>query len=302
MEVRNLEIIKSLNNAIIYIENNLDSSLNIDEIAKVAFISRYHFQRMFHALTGFTLMEYIRNRRLTLAAEEFYSKDSKIIDIAFKYGYESPDAFTRAFQRLHGITPSALKKGNIRFKAFPKLSFQISIKGECEMIYRIVKKDGYKVFGIDFLTTTVEDACYKEIPEFCDKIWEDGTHYKINQILGYPRMHMLHGIHYDMKEDGSRRYMMGWEVPKKDISEEFKIVDIPECTWAVFEDRGEMPQKLVASDVWRRIYSEWFPSSGFEQTEGPCMEKYFWVDDLYYKYICEVWIPVKRKSTWGILE
>lgn len=295
MEVRILEIIKDINNAIEYIEDNLGSNISIDEIAKVAFTSRYHFQRMFHALTGVTLTEYIRNRRLTLAGEELSSKDVKIIDVAAKYGYESPDAFTKAFQRLHGSTPSMIKKGNARLKSFPKLSFQISIKGECEINYRIVKQDEFKFFGVDFLTTLIDNALYKEIPEFCDKIWEDGTHLKINEFLGYSKMNMLYGIHYDFKEDGSRRYMMGWKVPDKDIPNEYKIVNIPSCTWAVFDGRGDNLNTLAIADLWRLIYSEWFPSSGFEQIEGPCIEKYFWDDDQYINYSCELWIPVKRK-------
>jgi len=295
MEVRNLGTIECLNNAIDYIENHLDSTLDIDEIATAAFSSRYHFQRMFHALTGFTLAEYIRNRRLTLAAEELSSKDCKIIDIAYKYGYESPDAFTKAFQRLHGITPSALKKGDARRKAFSKLSFQISIKGAFEIIYRIVDLKEFKVFGVDFITTSVNDACYKEIPEFCEKIWVDGTHSKMNQFLGFPTMNMLHGIHYDFEENGRRKYMMGWEVPGKDVPKEFKILEIPELTWAVFESKGKMPQNLAIEDVWRRIYSEWFPSSVYEQAEGPCMEKYDWDDEQYENYTCEVWIPIIRK-------
>ncbi len=295
MEVRILEIIKDINNAIEYIEDNLGSNISIDEIAKVAFTSRYHFQRMFHALTGVTLTEYIRNRRLTLAGEELSSKDVKIIDVAAKYGYESPDAFTKAFRRLHGSTPSTIKNGNARLKSFPKLSFQISIKGECEINYRIVKQDEFKFFGVDFLTTLIDNALYKEIPEFCDKIWEDGTHLKINEFLGYSKMNMLYGIHYDFKEDGSRRYMMGWKVPDKDIPNEYKIVNIPSCTWAVFDDRGDNLNTLGIADLWRLIYSEWFPSSGFEQIEGPCIEKYFWNDDQYINYSCELWIPVKRK-------
>lgn len=295
MEVRILEIIKDINNAIEYIEDNLGSNISIDEIAKVAFTSRYHFQRMFHALTGVTLTEYIRNRRLTLAGEELSSKDVKIIDVAAKYGYESPDAFTKAFQRLHGSTPSMIKKGNTRLKSFPKLSFQISIKGECEINYRIVKQDEFEFFGVDFLTTLIDNALYKEIPEFCDKIWEDGTHLKINEFLGYSKMNMLYGIHYDFKEDGSRKYMMGWKVPDKDIPNEYKIVNIPSCTWAVFDGRGDNLNTLAIADLWRLIYSEWFPSSGFEQIEGPCIEKYFWDDNQYINYSCELWIPVKRK-------
>lgn len=271
-----MEIVKSLNNALDYIEDNLDSLIEIDEIAKVSFISRYHFQRMFHALTGFTIGEYIRNRRLTLAAEELTSKDVRVTDVAIKYGYESIDAFTKAFQRLHGVTPSKIKKGDVRLKAFPKLSFEISIKGECEMNYRIVEKGSFKIFGVDFLTTTVNNALFKEIPEFCDKIWEDGTHLKINEFLGYSERHMLHGIHYDFKEDGTRRYMMGWEVPDRDVPKAYKILDIPPCTWAVFEGKSIIAENLFIQNVWKRIYSEWFPSSGFEQVEGPCLEKYYW--------------------------
>ncbi|BCN31879.1 AraC family transcriptional regulator [Anaeromicropila herbilytica] len=291
-----MEIIKCLNNAIEYIEDNLNSSIKVDDIAKVALTSRYHFQRMFHAITGFTITEYIRNRRLTLAGEELTSKDSKIIDIAVKYGYDSPDAFTKAFQRLHGVTPSMIKKGNVRLKAFPKLSFQISIKGECEMDYRIVEKDEFKVFGVDFITTELNNALYKEIPEFCDRIWEDGTHLKMNQLLGYPRMHMLYGYHYGFKEDGSRSYMMGWKIPEAGVPKEYKVLDVPASTWAVFEGKGNMEQNLAIQEVWIRIYAEWFPSSGFEQVEGPCIEKYDWDDEKYDNYTCEVWIPVRRKK------
>jgi AraC family transcriptional regulator len=295
-EVNDLETINYLNNAIEYIEDNLDSAIKIDEIAKVEFTSRYHFQRLFHAFTGFTLSEYIRNRRLTLAGEELHSKDAKIIDVALKYGYVSADAFTKAFQRLHGVTPSKIKKGNVKLKAFPKISLQISITGKFDMNYRIIEKNEYEVFGVVSLTAIKENALYHEIPVFCKKIWEDGTHLKINELLGFPKTHMLHGIHYDMKEDGSRRYMMGWEVLGIDIPKEYKILDIPACTWAVFEGKGIISHNQEIQHVWKRIYCEWFPSSGFEQVEGPCVEKYHWEDELYEKFTCEVWIPVRRKE------
>ncbi|WP_242866415.1 AraC family transcriptional regulator [Clostridium ljungdahlii] len=293
--MRSLETIKLLNNTLEYIENNLDMELNIEDISKVACSSRYHFQRMFYALTGVTVSQYIRNRRLTLAAEELASTDKKVIDVALKYGYESPEAFTKAFQRLHGISPSFLKKFNGKIKAFPKISFQISIKGECEMIYRIVEKEAFKVFGIGFMTTKVNDAAYREIPKFISKIFEDGTHDRINEILGNPKGTLLDGFHYDFKEDGTRKYMMGYEMPKTEISDEFTILEIPKLTWAVFEGHGITPDNLIIQDIWRRIYSEWFPSSGFEQVEGPCIEKNFWNGKKQEEYKCEVWIPVKRK-------
>lgn len=283
-----------LNNTLEYIERNLCTTLNIDDISKVACSSRYHFQRVFHALTGFTVTQYIKNRRLTLAAEELAATDKRIIDISFKYGYESPEAFSKAFKRMHGISPSALKRLNGKIKAFPKISFQVSIKGECEIIYRIVKKEEFKVFGAEFITTKVNDAAYREIPEFISKIFEDGTHNRINRVLGNPKGSLLDGFHYDFKEDGTRKYMMGYEMPKAEISDEFMILQVPKRTWAVFEGHGTMPDNLIIHDIWRRIYSEWFPSSGFEQVEGPCIEKNFWNDEKQSGYRCEVWIPVKK--------
>jgi AraC family transcriptional regulator len=292
-----LETIQLLNNAIEYIERNLDATLNIDDISKVAYSSRYHFQRIFYALTGFTVAEYVRNRRLSLAAEELAATDNKVIDVALKFGYESPEAFTKAFQRLHGISPSALKRLNGKIKSFPKISFQISVRGECEMIYKIVEKEAFKAFGAGFVTSKVNNAIYKEIPEFINDIFENGTHDKINALLGNPEGSLLDGFHYDFKEDGTRKYMMGYEMPEIEISDEFTILQIPKLTWAVFEGHGAMPNNSIIQDIWKCIYSEWFPSSGFEQVEGPCLEKHFWNDEESIEYTCEVWIPVKRKST-----
>lgn len=248
-------------------------------------------------------IEYIRNRRLSLAAEELSVADKKVIDVALKYGYESPEAFTKAFHRIHGISPSALKKLGGKIKAFPKISFQISIKGECEMIYRIVEKEAFKVFGAGFVTTKVNNIAYTDIPEFINKIFENGTHDRINKLLGKPKGSLLNGFHYDFKEDGTRKYMMGYEMPETIIPDEFGILKIPKLTWAVFEGHGSMPDNLIIQNIWQSIYSEWFPSSGFEQVEGPCLEKNFWDDNKSIEYTCEVWIPVKRKrKAMGVLD
>ncbi|NKF06560.1 helix-turn-helix domain-containing protein [Clostridium gasigenes] len=273
----------------------MDAVLNIDDISKVACSSRYHFQRVFYALTGFTVTQYIRNRRLTLAAEELVATDKRVIDIALKYGYENPEAFTKAFKRLHGISPSALKKLDGKIKAFTKISFQISIKGECEIIYRIVEKGDFKVFGAGFVTTTVNDAAYEEIPKFINKISKNGIHDRINGLLGNSKGTLLNGFHYGFEEDGTRKYIMGAEQFEEDVPAEFTILEVPKLTWAVFEGNGAVPNNLIIQDIWRRIYSEWFPSSGFEQAEGPCIEKNFWNDEKQSGYRCEVWIPIRRK-------
>ncbi|WP_019419774.1 AraC family transcriptional regulator [Paenibacillus sp. OSY-SE] len=293
-----MESLKLLRQAIDYIEDHLHVMLEIDDIAQAALSSRYHFQRMFHALTGFTVTEYIRNRRLTLAAEELAGTECKVIDVALKYGYESPEAFAKAFQRLHGVTPSAAKKMNVKLKAFSRISFQIQIKGEFEMNYRIMEELESTVIG---KSVDIRTDAFKEIPEFAEKIWKDGTHDRINEATGRSAGMLLYGYHFDFKEDGGRRYMMGFDLPVgSDAPPEFTVLHVPARTYAVFESRETLTEDVDSGreiqNVWRRIYSEWFPSTNFEQVEGPCIEKYYWVDDRQVESICEVWIPVKRKS------
>ncbi|MFD1176449.1 effector binding domain-containing protein [Paenibacillus puldeungensis] len=292
-----METIKLLQQAIDYVEHNLNSTIEIEDIARAAMTSKYHFQRMFHALTGFTVTEYVRNRRLTLAAEELVGSDSKVIDVALKYGYETPEAFAKAFQRMHGVTPNMAKKKNVKLKAFPRISFQIQIRGETEMNYRIVEEKATIVVGKDVV---IHKDASTEIPAFVEKIWKDGTHDQINELVGRPAGSLLYGYYFDFREDGTKRYLMGTELPEgKEITKGLTTLSVPDQTYAVFDSRESIPDDseigLEIVNVWRRIYSEWFPSAGFEQVEGPCMERYYWSDDKKGESICEVWIPVKKK-------
>lgn len=293
-----METLVLLRQAIDYMEDRLLTKLEVEDIAKAALSSKYHFQRMFHALTGFTVTEYIRNRRLTLSAEELAGTDSKVIDVALKYGYESPEAFTKAFQRLHGMTPSAAKKKNVKLKSFPRISFQIQIKGVVEMNYRIVEESSTTVVGKDFI---IQKDAAMEIPEFAEAIWKNGTHDQINEFVGRPAGSLLYGYHYDFSEDGTKRYLVGWELKQEnEVPQDLSVLRIPTQTYAVFDSREQIPDDveigLEIINVWKRIYSEWFPSANFEQVEGPCIEKYYWVDESQAESICEVWIPVKAKN------
>ena len=293
-----MEALRSLSQAINFIENQLYSKLEIEDIASAALSSKYHFQRMFHALTGFTVTVYVRNRRLTLAAEELAGTDSKVIDVALKYGYESPEAFAKAFQRLHGVTPSAAKRKDVKLKSFPRISFQIHIKGESEMYYRIVEESGTIVIGKDVV---IKNDAYTEIPRFGEEIWKNGTHDQINESLGRTAGTLLYGYHYDFDDDGSRRYLMGYELPEGNpVPSGLTTLTIPPQTYAVFEGKEEVTEDVKSGQgiqtIWKRIYSEWIPSATFEQVEGPCIEKYYWVDEQRVDSVHEVWIPVKRKS------
>lgn len=293
-----METLVLLRQAIDYMEDRLQTKLEIEDIAKSAMSSKYHFQRIFHAVTGFTVTEYIRNRRLTLSAEELASTDIKVIDVALKYGYESPEAFTKAFQRLHGITPSSAKKKDVKLKSFPRISFQIQIKGVVEMNYRIVEENASTVIGKNFI---IQKDASKEIPVFVETIWKNGTHEQINKVVGNETGSLLYGYHYDFSEDGTKRYLMGAEVKEgNEIPQNLTVLEIPTQTYAVFDSKEKIPDDveigLEIVNVWRRIYTEWFPSVNFEQVEGPCIEKYYWTDDSQTESICEVWIPVQRKN------
>lgn len=289
-----MRTIEYLNHAIDYIEEHITEPLEVEEIAKKALLSKYYFQRVFHAVTGVTVNDYIRNRKLTLAAEDLAATNQSVTEIAFRYGYESTDAFTKAFRRLHGVTPSGLRQGDVQLKSYPRMSLQVSVTGECEMKYKIVEKEAIRMCGLAMERTSKQESDL-EVMQFCNRVWEDGSHHKLNEFLGFPIMHMLDGVYYDFKEDGSRCYFLGWEVPDREIPEEYTVLQIPAQQWIVFEHHADMSNPVAISELWKRVYTEWMPSSQFEQVEGPCLEHYYWEDDQYDRYCCEIWLPVSRK-------
>lgn len=149
-----MEWLNKMNNAINYIENHLEDKMDYEKIARSACCSVYHFQRMFSFITNIPLSEYVRRRKMTLAAFELQNSDIKIIDLALKYGYESPEAFTRAFQTVHGITPTSARRDGANLKAYPRISFQMSMKGDSEMNYKIVQKEAFQVYGVEEIFDT----------------------------------------------------------------------------------------------------------------------------------------------------
>lgn len=289
-----MDWISSMQNAINYIEDNLLEEVNYDKVAQCAYSSTYHFQRMFSMLTGFTIGEYIRNRRLTLAAQEISISDIKITDIALKYGYETSEAFTKAFQRLHGVTPSGARESGVKLKSFGRLSIQVTLKGDKEMNYKIVDKGPFKIFGKDFKTNVIEGRCFREIPEFWEKCISDGTFAKILKSAGKDENGIVDaGVLFEHNpRDGSMRYMIACDYPILNSPEEFTVLEIPSMTWAVFEVESNRDEDI--QEVWRRIGSEWFPASNYEHADGPELERYSGNNAIDSR--CQIWIPVIKKG------
>ncbi len=290
-----MDSLESLNRSLDYIEENLADEIFYDEAARIAMCSEYHFKRMFSFLAGITLSEYIRRRRLTLAAQELISSDIKIIDLAMKFGYNSPDAFTRAFYTLHGVTPSEARANNHKLKAYPRMTFQLTIKGVVEMNYRIVEKDAFRIVGIMKKVPIVFNGVNPHIAA----MWQELNEEKIRMLKELSDIEPAGIISAStnfpearMEERGGLDHYIGVATTKKcpDIFAELKI---PAGTWAVFEAVGKFPDTL--QNVWGRIYSEWLPSSNYEVIEGPeilCNEH---KDTAALDYRSEIWIPVKAK-------
>lgn len=176
-----MDSLKSMNRALKYIEENLTNDIDFKEVAKLAFCSEYHFKRMFSFLAGVSLSEYIRRRRLTLAAFELKDSNVKVIDIAIKYSYKSPDSFARAFQHLHGIRPSEARNNGHSLKAYPPMTFQLSIKGGSEMNYRIEEKEAFRIVGIKKRVPIIFKGVNPEIAS----MWESLDAAAINTLKSF---------------------------------------------------------------------------------------------------------------------
>ncbi len=288
-----MDWLDKMNRAMDYIEMHLTDDIDYQNIAKSAACSAFHFQRMFPFITGVSLFEYIRRRRLTMAAFELQTSDIRVIDVAIKYGYESPEAFSRAFKAMHGIMPMAARNKGITLKAFPKMSFFISIKGDIEMNYRIEEKEGFTMFGIS--TDIDANNPFVEIPAFWDKCIPDGTVDRIRTSAGLSENTQLHGALYNWRP-GVFSYMIGYYLPESGLHDGYEVLDIGAYTWVIFST-GLYPNgegTSLVHDIWKRIFPEWFPTSGYEHDDGPELEMIY--DRGNNMHEMEVWIPVKKRS------
>ena len=285
-----MDWIKAVEDAIEYIEENITEDLTIAGIASQVNLSAFYFQKGFAMLCGYTVGEYIRMRRLSLAGSELLSSDVKVIDVAVKYGYDSSDSFTKAFTRFHGSTPTDVRKNRASLKSFARLHIKLSLEGGSVMEYRIEEKAAFKVMGISKVFSY--ESANTDIPKYWDEVYV-GASQKL--VMG------MYGICFDAEMSGNQfRYMIADDLQEEAAAERnLEEYEIPAHTWAIFPCRGPMP--LALQEVNRKIFSEWLPASRYELSEGYNIEYYSNAAD--YKegtsdpeYYAEVWIPVKEKS------
>ncbi|MBD0380942.1 AraC family transcriptional regulator [Paenibacillus sedimenti] len=297
-----MDWLERMNRAMDYIELNLAGEIELSEVARKACCSSHQFQRMFSFITNVTLAEYIRRRKLTLAALELQNcKSAKVIDIAMKYGYESPVSFARAFQSLHGITPAMARQDGTALKAYPRLSFLITIKGVDAMNYRIETKESFEVFGMERVFRSDEGGDAPNTPaQFWQQCHANGEVEKLAANAGdLPRFvsqdsYKVHGIcSYKNTGNDTFPYMLCAFKSETSNANGYSTITIPALTWAIFPSEpitwdvfGETIEKL-----YRRFYTEWLPTSGFEQVDGMELEVYGGKAGLHS---VELWFAVRK--------
>jgi AraC family transcriptional regulator len=296
-----MEWLKRMNDALDYIEGNLDGDIDYDKLARIACTSVYNFQRMFSFITDVPLSEYIRRRRLTLAAFEVQNSGIKVIDVALKYGYESPEAFTRAFLNLQGVTPTSARNMGVQLKAYPRLSFHISIKGDVEMNYRVEQKEAFTVFGVEGIFTTENGENLKDIPKFWGDEINKGTLDKILKATGedWNNRYGLGPVNSicDYRSTGGSTFpymLCAFKTPNS-VTEGYTEVNVPASTWAIFtteehtmDETSSAIQKMI-----KRVYTEWLPTANYRKVDGYEFEMYYNKENG--KCYCETWIRVEKK-------
>ncbi|MBQ6039397.1 MAG: AraC family transcriptional regulator [Oscillospiraceae bacterium] len=273
-----------IQNAIRYIEANLTEELDISLIAAEACVSAFHFQRMFSILTGMTVGEYIRCRRLSAAAQELSLSGTRVLDIALKYGYESQDSFSRAFTRFHGISPAAAKETGARLKSFAPMRLRLILEGGYIMDYRIVEKAAFTVIGK--AAKVPYEKSYDEIP----KLWEQhlgGT--DAETIRG------MFGICTDADDENLEYLIADVYFPQRDIPEDCTVRTFPAGTWAVFPCKG--PAKETIQRIDKQIFSDWLPNNTEYKLAASCCSVEAYITppspETGESYN-EIWLPVEK--------
>lgn len=292
-----MDWITAIQRALDYTEAHLADDIDYEMVAKQAYSSVFHFQRMFSMLCGYTLGDYIRMRRLSLAADELFTTNDKVIDIALRYGYDTPESFSRAFVRFHGITPTNARRGG-NVKSFSRLSVKLILSGGNTMDYRIEKKEAFKIICKKKQVVKPQGCvATKDISEFWQQCNTDGTVAAVcNYMPKEPSLKGIVGICFSVDTDDSQfPYGIGVEYNGMPVKHEgLDIVEIPALTYAVFKCVGEMPTAF--EKIYKKIITEFFPQSNYEYGYGIELEVYPSAETKDPNYICEIWIAVKEKK------
>lgn len=269
------------------IEEDLGGEVDVRQLARIAGTSEYHLRRMFSALAGIPLSEYVRRRRLTKAASEVLSGQDSLLDIAVRWGYGSNEAFARAFKAMHGVGPQEARVSRTPLRSQQILTFKLIVEGSTSMEYRIVEKDAFRVVGRGTRVPLVHLGMNPAIVEFIKGIGMPALERMKQLGDGEPDGLVALTSNQEGNEEGDHLDYFHGVVTSKDAPEDMEVMTVPKNTWAVFTSEGPYPETIQY--MWRDVYTQWFPSNSYQSVEGPSMLR-TQIDGDTAK--AELWIPV----------
>ncbi|MEU1181710.1 AraC family transcriptional regulator [Streptomyces sp. NPDC005820] len=287
-------MLERLNQAMEHIERHLDQRIEVADLARIAVTSEYHLRRMFSALAGVPLSEYIRRRRLTVAGAEVLAGERTLLEIAVRYGYTSGEAFARAFRAMHGVGPGEARRSGAPLQSQQRLSFRLIVEGSSSMRYRVVEKDEFRVVGRKARVPLVHEGMNPAIADFIRGLGQE----TLQRMRGLSDQEPEGIVGVSANLDASRAegteldYYHG-VVTGADAPEDMDALTVPAGTWAVFESSGPFPQALQY--LWRDVFTQWFPSNPYRSRPGPEILRTRLSPDAA-QADAELWIPVERTT------
>ncbi|MEV7883984.1 AraC family transcriptional regulator [Streptomyces sp. NPDC002817] len=287
-------MLERLNQAMEYIEHRLDQRIEAADVARTALTSEYHLRRLFSALAGMPLSEYIRRRRLTIAGAEVLAGDRTLLEIAVRYGYTSGEAFARAFRAMHGVGPGEARRTGAALESQPRLSFRLTVEGSSSMRYRIVDKDEFRVVGRKVRVPLVHEGMNPAIADFIRGLGKE-TLRRIEDLSDQEPQGIL-GVSDNLdpsRAEGTELDYYHGVVSAAAVPDDMDALTVPAGTWAVFENSGPFPQALQY--LWRDVFTQWFPSNPYRSRPGPELLRTRLTPDAA-QADAELWIPVERDT------
>ncbi|HEX5543360.1 MAG TPA: AraC family transcriptional regulator [Micromonospora sp.] len=285
-------MLERLNQAMEHIEQHLDQQIEVAELARIAVTSEYHFRRLFSALAGFPLSEYIRRRRLTVAGAQVLAGEGTLLDVAVRYGYNSGEAFARAFRAMHGVGPGEARRTGAVLRSQPRMSFRLIIEGSSSMRYRIVQKDEFRVVGRKARVPLVHEGMNPAIVTFIRNIDQESL--QRMEALSDQEPQGIVGVSTNLaenREEGTELDYHHGVVTNAAPPDGMESLAVPAGTWAVFESSGPVPQAIQY--LWRDVFTQWFPSNPYQSRPGPEILRTRLSQDGA-EAEAELWIPVER--------
>lgn len=286
-------MIQELNRLMTYIEERLTKEISLAEAAKTIGLSEYHLKRTFSFIAGISLVEYVRNRRLALANSDLIKGES-VTEVAFKYGYQSVEGFSRAFREWSGFLPSEIIKSQFQ-KSFPPLSFYINVKGGVSMDFKIEEKPTFNLVGVSKRVPIQFEGTNKAVQDLAQSMTEKQRTEMRELGNMYPNQVLNASYAFDegrMEETGELTHFIGFATTQENFFDDLEQLPIAKHKWAIFPNKGPFPQTL--QDTWGKIYSEWLPSSNYELVQAPEISFTNYDGGLENCY-SEIWVAVKEK-------